>query len=99
RLRRFGLELHPDKTRRIEFGRFGRDDARCLGRLRGLVPSARIRLHDSGNLGRPIRAGQSFGAAYVIGYFDSIPEMEKVYDQYRGANTIVVGKDGWRAPR
>jgi RNA-directed DNA polymerase len=22
RLRKFGLELHPDKTRRIEFGRF-----------------------------------------------------------------------------
>jgi group II intron reverse transcriptase/maturase len=31
RLRKFGLELHPDKTRRIEFGRFAEQDRRRRG--------------------------------------------------------------------
>jgi group II intron reverse transcriptase/maturase len=31
RLRRFGLELHPDKTRRIEFGRFAEQDRKRRG--------------------------------------------------------------------
>jgi hypothetical protein len=43
--------------------------------------------------GRKVRAGEPFGAAYVIGYFDSVPGMQKVYDRYRGARKIVV-KDG-----
>ena len=32
--------------------------------------------------GRPIKAGESFGAAYVVGFFDSPAEMEAVYDIY-----------------
>jgi RNA-directed DNA polymerase len=31
RLRKFGLELHPDKTRRFEFGRFAEQDRRRRG--------------------------------------------------------------------
>jgi RNA-directed DNA polymerase len=31
RLERFGLELHPDKTRRIEFGRFAEQNRRQRG--------------------------------------------------------------------
>ncbi len=31
RLGKFGLELHPDKTRRIEFGRFAEQDRRKRG--------------------------------------------------------------------
>ena len=31
RLRKFGLELHPDKTRRIEFGRFAEENRRRRG--------------------------------------------------------------------
>jgi RNA-directed DNA polymerase len=31
RLRKFGLELHPDKTRRIEFGRFAETDRKQRG--------------------------------------------------------------------
>jgi RNA-directed DNA polymerase len=31
RLRKFGLELHPDKTRRIEFGRFAEQDRKRRG--------------------------------------------------------------------
>jgi hypothetical protein len=32
RLRKFGLELHPDKTRRIEFGRFAQQNRRRRGK-------------------------------------------------------------------
>lgn len=46
--------------------------------------------------GRPIKAGESFSAAYVVGFFDSIEDMHKVYDQYRGAREIVLEEDTWR---
>lgn len=38
--------------------------------------------------GKPIKAGESFGAAYIVGYFDDIPSMQKTYDRYRGATGI-----------
>jgi hypothetical protein len=37
-----------------------------------------------------VKAGETFGAAYVVGWFDDIPAMEKVYDRYKGARTILV---------
>ncbi|MCL6502905.1 MAG: hypothetical protein K6T86_09500 [Pirellulales bacterium] len=46
--------------------------------------------------GRPIKAGESFSAAYVVGFFDSIEEMHKVYDQHRGGREIVLGENAWR---
>jgi hypothetical protein len=46
--------------------------------------------------GKKVKAGESFGAAYVVGYFDDIPAMEKVYDKYRGARRIVVEKAKFR---
>jgi len=46
--------------------------------------------------GRPIRAGESFSAAFVIGFFDSIEEMHAVYDQYAGHTGLEVGADGWK---
>jgi hypothetical protein len=42
---------------------------------------------------RKVKAGESFGAAYIVGWFDSIEEMEKVYDKYKGKKTITI-KDG-----
>jgi hypothetical protein len=45
---------------------------------------------------RPIQAGESFGAAYVVGYFDSIDEMNAVYDQYQGHSGLVSDENGWR---
>jgi hypothetical protein len=39
---------------------------------------------------RHVKAGETFGAAYVIGWFDSIPEMNEVYDKYKGKKTISV---------
>jgi hypothetical protein len=43
--------------------------------------------------GKKVKAGESFGAAYVVGWFDDIPEMEKVYDKYKGKKKLTV-KDG-----
>jgi hypothetical protein len=42
---------------------------------------------------RKVQAGETFGAAYVVGWFDDVAEMEKVYDKYKGAKTVEV-KDG-----
>jgi hypothetical protein len=37
---------------------------------------------------RNVKAGESFGAAYVVGWFDDVAEMDKVYDRYKGANRV-----------
>lgn len=46
--------------------------------------------------GRAIKPGESFGAAFVVGFFDSIAEMEKVYDQYAGSTGLEVNAKGWK---
>ena len=46
--------------------------------------------------GRPIKAGESFSAAFIVGYFDSIEEMERVYDQYAGHTGLTADRQGWR---
>ncbi len=51
-------------------------------------------IHEFG--GKPVRAGESFGAAFVVGYFDSIEEMNRVYDQYAGHNGLKVDERGWQ---
>ena len=42
---------------------------------------------------RKVRAGETFGAAYVVGWFDDVAEMDKVYDRYKGKRRLVV-EDG-----
>ena len=46
--------------------------------------------------GRPIVAGQSFSAAFIVGFFDSIDEMHRVYDRYAGHTELTVEEDGWK---
>ncbi len=46
--------------------------------------------------GRRVKAGESFSAAFIVGYFDSIDEMHKVYDQHAGKIDLTVSADGWR---
>lgn len=46
--------------------------------------------------GRPIKAGGSFSAAFIVGFFDSIDEMNSVYDQYAGHTGLEAGSDGWK---
>jgi hypothetical protein len=45
--------------------------------------------------GRPIKAGESFSAAFVVGYFDSLDEMHAVYDRYRGHTGLEVTSEKW----
>ncbi|RKY03392.1 hypothetical protein DRP77_06180 [Candidatus Poribacteria bacterium] len=40
--------------------------------------------------GLRVREGESFGAAYIIGFFDSIEEMERVYDEFKGVSSVEV---------
>ncbi len=46
--------------------------------------------------GRPVKAGESFSAAFIVGYFDSIEEMNQVYDEHKGAVGIDVTSEGWK---
>ena len=45
---------------------------------------------------RHVKVGETFGAVYVIGWFDDIPQMQHVYDQLKGAKRIVVEGDRFR---
>lgn len=42
---------------------------------------------------RHVHVGETFGAAYVVGWFDDIAEMNGAYDKYKGARRITL-KDG-----
>ncbi|HEX5105385.1 MAG TPA: hypothetical protein VFV87_16315 [Pirellulaceae bacterium] len=45
---------------------------------------------------RPIKAGEHFSAAFIVGYFDSIEDANKVYDQHRDHSGLTVDATGWR---
>ena len=45
--------------------------------------------------GRPVKAGDTFSAAHIVGYFDSIEEMRAVYDRYKGHRKLAVDASGW----
>lgn len=46
--------------------------------------------------GRPVQPGGSFSAAFVVGYFDSVEEMQQVYDQYKGHTALEASESGWK---
>lgn len=46
--------------------------------------------------GKPTKAGESFSAAHIVGYFDTIEEMHAVYDQHRGHTALEADASGWR---
>ena len=45
---------------------------------------------------RPVKLGESFSAAFIVGYFDSPEEMHVVYDRYKGATGLAVTPEGWK---
>jgi hypothetical protein len=45
---------------------------------------------------KDVKAGESFGAAYAVGWFDDIAAMEKVCDEYKGKKSIRVDAKGFR---
>ncbi|HEY2784649.1 MAG TPA: hypothetical protein VGJ05_06695 [Fimbriiglobus sp.] len=46
---------------------------------------------------RKVKTGESFGAAYVIGWFDDVKEMNEVYDGLKGVKRFIVEMNGVRA--
>ena len=46
--------------------------------------------------GRPVKAGQSFSAAFIVGFFDSIEEMKEVYDRHAGHNYLEATSANWK---
>jgi len=46
--------------------------------------------------GRPVKAGEFFSAAFIVGYFDSIEEMNAVYDKYKGVTTLEFSATNWQ---
>ena len=46
--------------------------------------------------GRAVRPGESFSAAFIVGFFDSIEEMHEVYDRHAGHTGLEVDDRGWR---
>lgn len=46
--------------------------------------------------GKPVKAGESFSAAHVVGYFDTIEQMHKVCARYGGHTALSVDASGWR---
>jgi hypothetical protein len=49
--------------------------------------------------GRPVRPSERFSAAFLVGFFDSIQEMNRVYDQYAGSSDLAVDEKGWNLRR
>lgn len=46
--------------------------------------------------GKPVKAGQSFSAAHIVGFFDTIDSMHQVYDRHKGHTALSVDAAGWR---
>ena len=49
--------------------------------------------------GKPVKAGDSFSAAHIVGYFDTIADMHHVYDRYKGYTALTADASGWRLAR
>lgn len=45
--------------------------------------------------GRPTRAGETFSAAHIVGFFDDIPQMHRTFEQYQGHRSVRVDEQGW----
>ncbi len=45
--------------------------------------------------GQNVKAGEWIGAVHLVGYFDSIAEMEHTYDAYRSAAGMQINSQGW----
>lgn len=45
---------------------------------------------------RPVKAGDSFGAAYIVGWFDDQAEMKAVYDAHRDKSRLIIEDDQFR---
>ena len=49
--------------------------------------------------GRRVKAGESFGAVHLVGWFEDVSDMERVFDAYEGAAALHVDEAQWRLER
>lgn len=47
---------------------------------------------------RAVKAGETFGAAYVVGWFESVADMEKTYDRFKGMKAVPIQDGKLRLP-
>jgi hypothetical protein len=45
---------------------------------------------------RKVKAGESFGAAYAVGWFDDVAAMEALCDRHKGRRAIVIEGEKFR---
>jgi len=43
-----------------------------------------------------VKAGESFSAVHIVGYFDSIEEMHNAYNRYKGHTILTANASGWQ---
>lgn len=46
--------------------------------------------------GRPVKSGDSFSAAHLVGFFDDIDQMHQAFHKHRGHTGLAVDERGWR---
>lgn len=46
--------------------------------------------------GKKVKAGESFSAAHIVGYFDTIDAMHTAYAKYKGNTKLTADANGWR---
>ena len=46
--------------------------------------------------GRPTKAGDTFSAAHIVGFFDSIDEMHDLCDRHKGHTALEADASGWK---
>ena len=49
--------------------------------------------------GKPVKAGESFSAAHIVGYFDTIADMHNIYNHYKGHTELTADNSDWRLAR
>lgn len=49
--------------------------------------------------GKPTQPGDSFSAAHIVGYFDSIAEMHALFQKYQGQTALHASTGGWSLSR
>ena len=46
--------------------------------------------------GRPVKAGESFSAAHIVGFFDDVAQMHDLAGRHQGQTTLSADASGWR---
>ena len=45
--------------------------------------------------GRPVKSGESFSSAHIVGFFDTVAEMHRTYRQHKGHTALQTDNAGW----